>query len=271
MIFFKHHIKTGALLLAAMLGCVLSSQAQLKIGNNPTSIHPDAILELQSNSKGLLLPRVALRSTTSPAPLTGFVNGMLVYDTATAGDVTPGVYYCDGSKWVRVSAATTSPNAWNLTGNSDTRPAENFIGTTDNKPLIVKTNDAERLRITRNGKVGIGTSRPDATLHVNGDVIIGTLAQGNVATDSVLVVDPQTGLVKKASLANVGVRVLKSLETVSINGQSLFNTPANFTDANKVSLYRNGVQIFFTPKSNNLIQSEVACNVGDEIRIIQLL
>ncbi|MGN6438786.1 MAG: hypothetical protein ACTHMM_19740 [Agriterribacter sp.] len=265
------HIKHLALLLTAMLGYAVHSQAQLKVGNNPTVINPDAILELQSSNKGLLLPRVALSSTTNPSPLTSFVNGMLVYDTVTTGDVTPGMYYCDGQKWVRLSATASSGNAWNLTGNSATDPSINFIGTTDGAPLLLKTNNTERVRITKNGKVGIGTSNPGASLHVRGDMIIGTLVTGNVETDSVLVVDQQTGLIKKASLANVGVKVLRSLETVAFGGQAIFNTPASITDVNKISLYRNGVQISFTPRSSNLITAEVPCDVGDEIRIVQLL
>lgn len=36
---------------------------------------------------------------------------------------------------------------WSLTGNSGTDPATNFIGTTDNKDLVFKTNNAERFKI----------------------------------------------------------------------------------------------------------------------------
>ena len=37
------------------------------------------------------------------AHIGGFVAGMVVYNTATAGDVTPGYYGCDGTKWVKMS------------------------------------------------------------------------------------------------------------------------------------------------------------------------
>jgi len=80
-------------------------KAQVTIGSQNA---PDgnALLDLRQNTadslstKGLLLPRVALTSTTSFTPLTAHVKGMTVYNTATAGDVTPGIYYNDGSKWV---------------------------------------------------------------------------------------------------------------------------------------------------------------------------
>jgi hypothetical protein len=36
---------------------------------------------------------------------------------------------------------------WDLTGNSGTNPATDFLGTTDNQPLVIRTNGAEALRI----------------------------------------------------------------------------------------------------------------------------
>ena len=36
---------------------------------------------------------------------------------------------------------------WDLNGNSGTNPATDFVGTTDNQPLIIRTNGAEALRI----------------------------------------------------------------------------------------------------------------------------
>ncbi|MES2517356.1 MAG: ice-binding family protein [Bacteroidota bacterium] len=77
--------------------------AQVKIGNNPTVINANSVLEIENPNKGLLMPRVALTSTTAFTPLTAHVAGMTVYNTATAGDVTLGYYYNNGTKWVRVA------------------------------------------------------------------------------------------------------------------------------------------------------------------------
>ncbi len=63
------------------------------------------------------------------------------------------------------------PNDWTLTGNAGTNPATNFLGTTGNEPLIIKTNNTERLHIDQTGKIGIGTTTPATKVHVIGDII----------------------------------------------------------------------------------------------------
>jgi hypothetical protein len=57
----------------------------------------------------------------------------------------------------------TVAGGWSLTGNSGTNPLVNFLGTTDDQPVIIKTNGVERMRITNsdyNGYVGIGVTDP---------------------------------------------------------------------------------------------------------------
>ena len=48
--------------------------------------------------------------------------------------------------------------AWMLTGNLNTYPGPFFIGTRDNKKLIFKTNNIERLKITADGDIDIANS-----------------------------------------------------------------------------------------------------------------
>ena len=60
----------------------------------------------------------------------------------------------------------SAQDTWNSTGNTGTNPTTNFIGTTDAKDWVVKTNNTERLRINSGGSVGIGTSSPQEMLHV---------------------------------------------------------------------------------------------------------
>ncbi len=71
---------------------------------------------------------------------------------------------------------TSTTAAWLTTGNTGTTVGTNFLGTTDNISLAVKTNNTEKMRITNTGFVGIGTSTPQRLLHLNagGEIIIGT-------------------------------------------------------------------------------------------------
>lgn len=59
---------------------------------------------------------------------------------------------------------------WSLTGNAGTNLGTNFVGTTDNKAVVFKTDNKERMRIKTNGFVGIGTNTPQYKLDVTGDI-----------------------------------------------------------------------------------------------------
>lgn len=75
-----------------------SQTASINTTGNPPNA--SAGLDVDFANLGLLIPRIALTSTSSFAPLPAHVAGMIVYNTATTGDVTQGFYYNDGSKWV---------------------------------------------------------------------------------------------------------------------------------------------------------------------------
>jgi uncharacterized protein (TIGR02145 family) len=85
--------------------------AQVRIGGTDDP-NQSAILDLNASDAtkngtlGLVLPRVELTSTTSSAPLEAHVEGMTVYNTATVDDVTPGTYYNDGERWIRIGGGS---------------------------------------------------------------------------------------------------------------------------------------------------------------------
>ncbi|GHT41074.1 hypothetical protein FACS189437_07530 [Bacteroidia bacterium] len=138
------------LMLTLLVWGAVSMNAQVRVGGT-TDPNPNALLDVNkdtitvtgNNTGGLALPRVALTSTTIAAPVgTRFVKGMLVYNTATAGttpnNVTPGAYYSDGAKWIRVSGSDAPVSGWQLGGN--TTADGDFIGAINNKPLVFKIN-----------------------------------------------------------------------------------------------------------------------------------
>jgi hypothetical protein len=57
---------------------------------------------------------------------------------------------------------------WKINGNASTDTLINFIGTTDSKDFVFKTNNIEVARIKNTGNFGIGTNVPTAKLQVNG-------------------------------------------------------------------------------------------------------
>jgi hypothetical protein len=251
--------------------------SQVKIGDNPKSINSDAILEIESSNKGLLLTRVALKSTTTSSPLKLFTQGMVVYNTSTLNDVTPGLYYSDGKKWIKANTQLSSSDSnseqavfWATKGNN-TVTSTNFIGSTNNAPVIIKTNNSERLRVTEAGWVGIGTSTPKASLQVKGQLIVDSLSLGSSTTDKILVANPTDGRVKYIPASGLTNGVQNYSEIVATSGKNIFSTPSTISDVNKIFLYRNGVLISFTVNNSNSIISEIPCKQGDQIRIIQLL
>jgi hypothetical protein len=153
-----------ALVVVGLLSAGLHAQS---VGIGTNSPHPSARLHISDNARGLLIPNVALSATNVAAPVTGPATSLLVYNTATAGTgataVSPGSYYWDGSRWVRLLGGG---EAWLLNGNAGTNPAVNFLGTTDAQPLVIRTNNTKRMRVTETGLVGIGTATPAEKLTI---------------------------------------------------------------------------------------------------------
>jgi hypothetical protein len=82
----------------------------------------------------------------------------------------------DGSQWTYNGTTYVSAPAsadWKTTGNVGTTPANNFIGTTDNVGLSIRTNNAIRQTVTAAGDVGVNTITPISKFDVNGGGLFG--------------------------------------------------------------------------------------------------
>ena len=109
-----------------LLFVFIATSVSAQFGVGTRSPHPDAMLEVASTTKGILLPRVALTATASVNPLSSHVAGMTVYNIATIGDVSPGYYYNDGTKWIKLGTSQGADGKSILNGTS---APSNTLGT----------------------------------------------------------------------------------------------------------------------------------------------
>jgi len=171
-------MKNFIIAFSTILLCGFLAKAQVGIGTNTPS--PSSALDMTSINKGLLIPRLTQAQRlviASPA------EGLLVYQT----DAVIGFWYYDGTTWMQFAPL----EVWGLTGNAGSNAGTNFIGTTDSQDFVFRTDEIEAMRVTPNGRVGIGTPNPQNTLHI--ESASGTPAlridDGNQAVDRVLTSD----------------------------------------------------------------------------------
>ena len=185
-----------------VIGTVVYAQS-VAINNDGSAADASSILDVKSNSKGFLAPRM---TATERGNISDPATGLLVYQT----DGTAGYYYYNGSVWTQIGAASGSTQ-WTTSG-SDIYYNTGNVGigsaTTNSSKLYIyndvngqkglyvnKTADAtsnypagyfvngsgETLREVMlagnsdycasflGGNVGIGTILPGAKLHIEGD------------------------------------------------------------------------------------------------------
>ncbi|MCP1384363.1 hypothetical protein [Runella salmonicolor] len=125
--------KILTLALAFSCGAALAQKTD-NVGIGTTKPDPSAILDLNSNTKGLLLPRMnqAQRDAIkNPAA------GLVIFQT----DQVVGTYTFDGTAWQPSNARTSavsSVGAWDKQGNAI--DGTDFLGSTNNFPLVFKVN-----------------------------------------------------------------------------------------------------------------------------------
>ena len=147
----------------------ITAQTASKTGTNSGSKTSSAVFELESTTKGLLLPRL---TTAQMSAIASPVTGLMVFNTSDSC-----IYLYRGivGGWTSMlSPSYVAP--WNLLGNSGTNSATNFIGTTDAVDWIVRTSNTERMRVLSSGNVGMGTATPSQPL----DIVVQNPAADNI-------------------------------------------------------------------------------------------
>lgn len=128
--------------LAVSFGTALAQKSD-NVGIGTTKPDPSALLDLNSTSKGLLLPRMSeaqRNAIKNPAA------GLVIFQT----DQGVGTYTYDGTTWQpnARTAGTLTVGAWDLRG-SDV-DAGDFLGTKNNFPLVFKVNNTAAGKIDQN-------------------------------------------------------------------------------------------------------------------------
>jgi hypothetical protein len=126
-----------------------------QVGINTTSPDPSSILDIQSTDKGILIPRVALISTIDITTVLNPITSLLVYNTNVSTGVnatTKGFYYWNGTKWSPLLDDSRLISNWLITGN-DNISTDNFLGTTTNNNVSIRTNNVEKVRVTVKGQI----------------------------------------------------------------------------------------------------------------------
>jgi hypothetical protein len=133
-------------LAAAVCQFILNAVSAQSVAINTDGSVADgtAILDVKSSAKGLLIPRLTSAQRTG---ITTPATGLLVFDTDTNA-----FWYYNGTGWLKLDVAG---NNWSLGGNSGTTAGTHYIGTSDNKPLVIKVNSQNAGFI---GITGIGGS-----------------------------------------------------------------------------------------------------------------
>lgn len=100
--------------LGALLLVVISTTAQ-KVGIGTFTPAASAQLDISSNNKGLLMPRISLKSVTDNTTIASPAASLMVYNTNAALPNGVGYYYWNSGTWVKLMTATAAGG--DLSGN----------------------------------------------------------------------------------------------------------------------------------------------------------
>lgn len=214
--------------LSILLLCqfwVVAAYAQSVVISQESSASPasSAILDVQSTSKGMLVPRMTKSqrdAISSPA------SGLLIYQS----DDSPGFYYYNGSAW---EALKSSGGGGGITEETDPQVSDDL--TTNAVPVWEGDQLVDSDLYNNDGKVGIGTDSPEEALDVSGSIRASSsiylrtsgvrpyLVVGKQEGDRVLmsVLDDGTGYMKTRG-ANGNDNVLLS-STIIVSGEENSN------------------------------------------------
>jgi len=156
---------------------IIGYTAIAQVGVGTPLPNNSAQLDVVASNRGMLIPRVSLLSSVDITTITnGNVVSLLVYNTATITDITPGYYYWDGAKWTRIINADELVSFDTNTTNT----AFAIVGT----DLVITDSDGNTVS-TPLAAIAAGVDTDDQTVtdfSIIGTDLSITLEDGNTAT-----------------------------------------------------------------------------------------
>jgi hypothetical protein len=150
------------------------------INTDGSTADPSAILDVKSSTKGLLIPRL---TTVQKLAIATPAEGLKIYDTDTKT-----FWFYNGTVWIEIPDGS---NSWNLSGNTLSNPANQFIGTLDDNPLLFRINNI-------NAGILDSTSQNTAFGYRALDSIVLTPLQFNTAFGYKTLLNNTTGILNTA-------------------------------------------------------------------------
>src|SRR3954468_3497624 len=131
---FNERMLTFGFIVVVFLSATSTKAQNVAINTDGSKADPNAIVDIKSSGKGLLIPRM----TTAQRIKIPQTTGLMVFDLTTKS-----FWYSDGQSWKNMTAdlSVATSDAWLLTGNAGTIDGTNFLGTTDNAPLNFRVNN----------------------------------------------------------------------------------------------------------------------------------
>ncbi len=201
-------LKKFRLTVVALALCTFAF-GQTKMGDNPLTIGPNSLLELESANKGFLMSRMTAAQMNS-IPNLPSTQGMLVYNTDAQC-----VYQLRTTGWSSMCFLSQDSLAIAISQSPSRDSIIEII-------RLALTADNGLTKTGMNIKLGGALTQPTSitTSGVNTLSLVGI--QSGLSTDSIMVIDPVTGVIKRRSLT--AALAVATTNTLVKNGLTVTST-----------------------------------------------
>lgn len=224
--------------LTLCLACFFGKAQNVAINDNGVAPDTSAMLDISSNSKGILIPRMTTaQRNTIPSP----AEGLMIYS------VTDSSFYYYSNGWNRIGK---SNEGWSLSGNAGTDPSKHFIGTTDAKPVNFRINNYNAGQLnSQTNNAAFGALSLDSITSGTGNTAIGT----------------GTGKTTRTGSNNTFIGINANASNENINNSTAIGADAKVGQNNTIVLGKLGTKVGIgTSTPGSVALPSAALEIADE-------